>query len=188
MVYLKLKTLILVGSMALSHTALSEEKAESSAPKSDGVSRELIEFNNKEGRLNSLENRIKDAHARFNQVLAEKKRTTDVIRQKQLATELMSIAKERNSYVTEYNDLRQEILYRYPNRGQEIDKRFIPRQHRSVAEMENATDLDRQLTKVKVRIGEKYAPLMPVEDISATPPSSPNPEKPETEKRLRLVK
>lgn len=168
--------------------AFAEDGEAPSIKAAETINRELIEYNSKEGRLNSLVNKMKDAQERFNQNLAEKNRTTDEAKKKELAVSMMAIAKERNSLVTEYNGLRQELLYRYPNKGQEIDKRFIPRKHKSLAEMENTTDLDRQLTKVKKRIGEKYAPLMPPEDLTATPVNSESKTKVEPDKRLRLVK
>lgn len=185
MAYLKLK--ILLVAILMSAFSLAEG-GEEQKPKSEGINRGQLEYSNKESRMNSLESKMREAQKRFDEKLGQKKRTTDTARQKELAKELFNIAKERNSFVSEYNDLRQELLYKYPNKGQEIDKRFIPRKHKSVAEMENTSDFDRQLTKAKDEIKEKYKALMPPEEREEVPPPPSKDQTPEPKKKLRLEK
>jgi hypothetical protein len=154
------------------------------------VSREFIEYSKKSAQLNSLKSRIDEANEKFAGKLAAKNATRDTKRQQNFAEEMAAIAKERNKHVTEYTALRQELKYRYPNKGEEIDKRFVPTKEKSAEELEASAEIDVLLTGIKRRLDKKYAPFMPKEEEEAKPIVTAPPRGGEEplKKKLRLVK
>lgn len=164
--------------------ALSAFAQETKSP--GGDSKEFIEYSKKESRLNTLKSRITEANTNFAVTLEKKQGTRDAVKQRQYADRLAEIAKERNAAVAEYTALRQELTYRYPNKGVDIDKRFVPKKEKTALELENSSEIDELLTAIKKRVDKKYAPLIPREEIAADTviPSR----KEEPKKKIRLVK
>jgi hypothetical protein len=153
-----------------------------------GVSREYLEYSKKEARLNTLKSRIDEANESFARTLERKAHTKVPKRQHEFADRLAEIAKERNQWVTEYTSLRQELKYRYPNKGQDIDKRFVPAKEKTAEELEQSAEIDVLLTTIKRRVDKKYAPFMPKEEETAQPLIPPTKAEESTKKKLRLVK
>lgn len=152
------------------------------------VNKEQIEYSKKEARLNTLRSRIEESNTSFAKTVEAKNHSKDPKHQRELAETLAAIAKERNKWVSEYTELRQELRYRYPNQGKEIDKKFAPNREKTAAELENSAEIDMQLTALKHKIEKKYAPFMPKEEAEAAPISSPTPNPEAAPKKLRLVK
>ncbi len=152
------------------------------------VSRDSMEYYKKEGRLNSLKSKIEETEKAFKQNLEAKNRTKDPEEKKRFANALTAIAKERNAYVRELSEIRAELKYRYPNKGEDIDKRFVPKEERTVQQMEAASDLDLKLSEVKEDVDRKYKVLMPKEEPQAETfvPTQSIPV--ESKKKLRLEK
>lgn len=165
--------------------AVSAAAQETIAP-GGGDSKESIEYGKKESRLNTLRSRMAESDKAFAETLEKKNQTKDTVKQRQHAERLVEIAKERNEAVREYTALRQEMMYRYPNKGQDIDKRFAPKKEKTAQELESSSEIDELLTAVKKRVDRKYQPLMPKEDVEAQA-VVPRP-KEEEKKKLRLVK
>lgn len=156
------------------------------AQQPQGDSKESIEYSKKESRMNTLRGRMTEADEKFARVLARKKETRDTVKQRELAAELAAIAKERNTAAREYTEIRQDLMYRYPNKGQDIDKRFAPRKEKTPQELEQSAEIDELLTAIKRRMDKKYAPLLPKEEEAAAAQVAPPKE--EAKKKYRLVK
>lgn len=165
--------------------AVSAAAQEAKAP-SGGDSKESVEYGKKESRLNTLRSRMAESDKAFAETLEKKNQTRDTVKQRQYAERLVEIAKERNEAVKEYTALRQELMYRYPNKGQDIEKRFAPKKEKTAHELENSSEIDELLTVIKKRVDKKYRPLMPKEEVEAQAviPKAREEEK----KKLRLVK
>lgn len=196
--FLSLGFLILNAPLALASGGgeAKEEKKEGEAAegeKKEGQvaapvsSKEAIEYNKKEARLNTLKSRITEAEEKFKGVLEAKERAKDKKQKQDLALELIQIAKDRNENVKEYSTLRHDLRYRYPNKGEEIDRRYIPQQEKSLHELSQTSALDEQLTAAKKRMDKKYAPLMPPPE-EAPELIVPQKKDDDSKKKLRLVK
>lgn len=155
---------------------------------SGGISKDSIEYYKKEGRLNSLKTKIEEAEKAFKQNLEAKNLTKDPEEKKRYANALMAIAKERNAFVRELSEIRAELKYRYPNKGEDIDKRFVPKEERTVQQLEDASDLDIKLSEVKEDVDKKYKALMPKEEPVAEQYVPTQSAPVESKKKLRLEK
>lgn len=152
------------------------------------TSKESIEYNKKEARLNTLRARIDEANKRFEQLIKAKNHSHDNATKQSLAEEMVSIDKERKQNQAELTALKQEIEYQHPNKGKEIDKKLKTGERKSNEALEHATGLDEKLNEVKRRVDKKYKPLIPKEDLEAEAAQKAKVETPEPTKKLRLEK
>ncbi len=169
--------------------AFSQEATEVAVKTGD--SKEKVMYSKQESKVNTLGARVKEANESFAKIVELKSKTKDPQKQQNYAEQLAAIAKERNQWVKEYTALKANLQYRYPNKGQDIDKKFAPRKERTPEELENSEEIDELLTAIKKRVDKKYAPLMPKEDDAAAEQAviaAPTKPPPGEKKKLRLIK
>ncbi|MGE0763590.1 MAG: hypothetical protein AB7N80_09965 [Bdellovibrionales bacterium] len=190
---LKLKNILtFVVALLLATVAYASEEAKEE-PKEGApggpASKESIEYAKKEARLNTLRGRIDEANKRFAELIEQKNASKDPQVKQRLAEEMIAVAKERNGWVGELTSLRQEVMYQYPNKGQAIDKKFMPGVRKGNPEAEHDSGLDVKLSETKKNVDKKYGPLIPKEDQEAEAASAkPAKAAADQPKKLRLEK
>src|SRR4051812_48000164 len=73
-----------------------------------------VEYLQKTTKLNTIQSRIQDSQKEFEHLTEEKEHEKDQKKIQEMLKEMVEVAKRRNKDVTEYNQVRQELLYKYP--------------------------------------------------------------------------
>lgn len=181
----RLEWLLALG-LAAGMTHANEKKEEGGAG-AEAPSKEAKEFTEKSARLTTLSSKIEEADKRFRELVHEKNETGSIEHKQAAIKEMVTLTKERNANVQEYNKLRTEITYRYPYQGEKLNRRYDTQSERTVEEMEHAGGLDEQLTRTKKLVDKKYAPFLPKVEKPAAK-SHVSGAEPEKRERLRLEK
>lgn len=145
------------------------------------------EYNTKFSKLNSLNARIEEADKRFAELVHEKNEAKSQEAKQAIIKEMVEVANRRNKDVDQYNQLKAELTYRFPNQGEHQERHYNVQNKRSVEEMDNVGGLDEQLTYTKKLIDKKYAPFM-AEDRPTKPIQRHISSEEEKPHRLRLEK
>lgn len=169
--------------------AAAEEKSGEAggAKPSAEISKEQREFTEKQTKLNALQNRLVDADKKFKELVNEKAEAKTTESKQQIIKEMVELTNQRNKDAAEFNQIKSDLTYRYPNQGEHLERRYQTQSKRSVEEMEGAAGLDEMLTHTKKLIDKKYAPFMPEEDGKAAPKAT-SVQIEEKPARLRLEK
>ncbi|HMN69340.1 MAG TPA: hypothetical protein PKC28_12435 [Bdellovibrionales bacterium] len=139
--------------------ALASGGGGEAAKPAEGTPKEQKEFTEKIGKLTTLTNRIADAEHRFQELVRKKEATRDIELKQGYIKEMVELTKQRNKDVEAYNKLKSELTYRYPNQGEQLNRRYHTQSKRSLEELEGVAGLDELLTRVKKTIERKFAPF-----------------------------
>ncbi len=143
--------------------AMGEEKSEEGAAAAP-QSKDTKEYIEKSGRLSSLTNRIAEQQKKFQEMVRNKSHTKDTAEKQRIIQEMVVLTNEMNKDVEAYNRIKSDLLLRYPNKGEQLERRYKTQSKRSVEQMEGAAGLDELLTRTKKIIDKKYAPFLAEEE------------------------
>lgn len=153
---------------------------------SDLSGSETREYREKSAKLAGLEAKIKDLDTELAQLVELKKREKKPERVRQMMDDLVVKTKERNTLAAEHRRLKSHLLYRFPNLGATIHRKYGTHEEASVEQLEKARGLADLLDETKILIQKKYAPILK-ETKESEDEVLPLPQEPE-KKPLRLVK
>lgn len=155
------------------------------APSSgEAMSLEDREYREKSNKLLGLEAKLKDMNEALSVLVEKKRREKNPDKVREMMEELVRLSKERNKVVLEHRELKKYLLYRFPNLGKDIHRRYGVHEEASPEQLEKARGLEELLTETKDLIDQKYAPIigdLPGEEEKSLP-------KKESDEPLRLVK
>lgn len=155
---LSLSLVLFFSSLVLA--AGGEEKPADAAP----VPKDTKEFIEKSGRLTSLTNRIEEHKKKFSETVHHKALAKTPAEKQGYIKELIIITNDMNKDIEAYNRIKMDLKLRYPNRGEQLERRYKTESKRTVEEMEGAAGLDELLTRTKKVIDKKYAPFLEEEE------------------------
>ncbi|MGZ3722813.1 MAG: hypothetical protein ACXVA9_07795 [Bdellovibrionales bacterium] len=145
------------------------------------------EFLDKTQRLNSLGTRIEEAEKQFNELVNRKATEKSADEKERIIKQMNEVTKDRNKSADEYNKVKSDLSLRFPNQGQQLNRRYQTQTKKSVEELEGAAGLDELLTHTKKIVEKKFAPFAPPVDEKKPKPKIAQPED-ERPKKLRLEK
>jgi vacuolar-type H+-ATPase subunit I/STV1 len=177
----------LIFSVAISVQAEEEAKKEEGGGKPAEGSKSQREFVEKSAKLSALQNHIEEADKRFRELVLEKAEAKSGPDKQAVIKEMLELTKQRNMDVANINKLKTDLIYRFPDQGDRLDKTYQTQGKRTVEEMEGAAGLDEMLTRTKKQVDKKFAPFMPEDSKPAVKAHAAKPEEEKT-KRLKLEK
>jgi TolA-binding protein len=121
-----------------------------------GMSPDELAYNERILELNSLETQISTLEKEFRVLIKKKNQTDDPKQIKPLVKRMKEIKPERDQAVDRYNEIKEEIKYRFPDKGRALIRRFAPMQKKSMKQLEKPTRLREDLTTVKQLVDQKY--------------------------------
>lgn len=142
----------------------------------------------------NLQSKIADQEKEIKELIEVKQKTADEDRKRQAIQRMVEIHTQLKKDVKEYNDLINELKYKYPAKEDETSRAYAPAREKTIDDMEEESALDRALTEAKKNVDEKYAPFTGYrepEQQSLPSESEPEPAKPvkgKTQERLKLSK
>ncbi|NQZ01007.1 MAG: hypothetical protein HRT45_10125 [Bdellovibrionales bacterium] len=122
----------------------------------NGMSPDELLYNDLILELNSLETEIATLEKEFKKLITQKNKTDDPKTIKPLVKRMKEIKPERDQAVDRYNEIKDEIKYRFPDQGRALSRRYAPMQKKSMKQLEKPTRLKEELTATKRLMDEKY--------------------------------
>ncbi len=112
------------------------------------------------GQLSSLESRVEEATERLQDLVNKKNASRSPKEREVLIEQMVEEHQQTREQVAEYNRLRNEIRFRFPAQGQEIDLLFGPRRPPSMEELEQSSSLDARLDRVQETFLRHYGSVL----------------------------
>ena len=156
------------------------EDAEAANNKAGG----LPEWVQIQGRLATLRTRVEAKEKTVNELIEAKGREKDPSRQRELVKSLTQEHKELQTTIVEYEEVRNLLRYRFPEKGMTEDRSYQRIESRSLEQMENQVGIDGQISKTMSRMRGQYGE--PAKDEPQRAPASPGAEFLSEEKRRIL--
>lgn len=107
-----------------------------------------------QARVQALEAKVHSAETEITKLIAEKNKTTDSEKVTEVIRQMITLHRELENYVKEYDQQRTLLKYRYPDKGVSGKREYERINLRSIEEMENHLNINTALNKTlkKVRI------------------------------------
>ncbi|MCB0327970.1 MAG: hypothetical protein KDD52_10195 [Bdellovibrionales bacterium] len=145
----------------------------------------------------SFELQIQTHQKAIEDLIIKKNSTKDPEARAQAVQDLASTHGELQKAIDQYNKIIKDLTYRFPEKGDESQRHYVPVKNRSIEQMEEEMGLDVTLTRLKEVVQKKYAPLVDPSESqknqgaterrpSSTSRHDSRPQ--EDDKRLKLVK
>lgn len=192
----KLKELILIFAISVvpAYLAFAEDHGGGGGgaegkPAAAPMSKDEKEFVEKTAKLNTLTTRIAESEKHFNELVHHKEEAKDSVTKQKIIAEMLEVAKQRNKDAEDYNKLKSDLKLRYPNQGEQLERRYQTQTKRSVEELEGVAGLDELLTRVKKVVEKKFAANEDKEEkVEKKKPAHHHSEEDDRPKKLRLEK
>lgn len=114
------------------------------------------EYVAKTTKLNTLQSRIDGYEKDFEDLVLQKASEKNQTRIQEIIKQMVEISKARNKDVADFNQVRQEMIYKYPAMTQELNRNYSLEQKKDVNELESANNLDEMLNRTKKAIDRKF--------------------------------
>jgi hypothetical protein len=158
---------------------------------------EFVEYSKRLNKMTQLQTKVNDETERLKDLIKQKNNGATEIKDDKNNREniLAVIVRQHKSLTTSaglYNDELHAVTYRFPSKGEEIRRRYIPLRPKSIEQVEKELGLQGELTALKEKVDNKYKAFAPPEEPAPPKPVNPestlkdkNAEKPP---RLKLIK
>lgn len=121
-----------------------------------GMSPDELAYNELILELNSLEIEIGTLEKEFKMLITKKGQAEDSKAMKPMIKRMKEIKPERDRAVARYNEIKEEIKYRFPDKGRALSRRYAPMQKKSLKQLEKPTRLKEELSSTKQLMDQKY--------------------------------
>jgi hypothetical protein len=154
-----IRSLVLIGALFLVEPLYAADEAAPESPAAEAVSEGEREYQEKLQKLNSLELKVAEAELQF-AALVQAKNKTKVKREALDIIEQMKVLRvQRDADVAKFNEVRDEIQFKYPDMGRAVQQRFAPMQKKTVEQLERSSTLDADLTAAQKAAARVYRPF-----------------------------
>ena len=121
------------------------------------------EWAKRKSRINKIETKMKDARSKLESYIRAKNSDRPVIDEKGNRLDILKAIAETHKTLkeneSEFNKEVDDLKYRFPEEGALIERRYVPRRSKTIEQIEREMGLDYELTKIKKKVDEKYAPF-----------------------------
>ncbi len=124
------------------------------------TSKDQREYREKSLKLLGLEAKIKDLDSQLTGIVELKKKEKSPEKVRALMDDLVLKTKERNQMAADHRSLKKELLYRFPNLGEAIHRKYGVHEETSIEQLEKSGSLNELLDESKELIQTKYAPIL----------------------------
>lgn len=118
------------------------------------------EYREKSQKLVSLENKVGELEARFQDLIKAKDSVKGKSKKLELIEEMKTVMQERDETVEKFNKLRDEIRFKFPDKGKTVVRRYAPMQKKTFEQLEKRSTLDTDLSRAKKAADKVYRPFV----------------------------
>lgn len=118
------------------------------------------EYREKSQKLLALETKVSELESHFKTLVKAKEVTTSKDKKLALIEEMKTVQQERDDAAEKFNKLRDEVRFKFPDKGKTVMRRFAPMQKKTVKQLEKRSTLDADLTSAKKAAEKAYRPFI----------------------------
>lgn len=174
------------------HGASPGAEAKAGGEKSDKS--DFAEYNKLNNKMSALKVKVEEAEKKLEELIAKKKMGMTAIKdEKGNSAKILDLIVENHKEFLEqqekYNINLTEITYRFPSRGQEIQRKYHPLRPKTLHQVERELGLSGQLSDLRNKVQDKYKAFNPPEEEAEPMPeaSAEHGRKPASEEKPRLT-
>lgn len=131
----------------------------SEKPKED-ISPGEKDYREKAQKLSSFETKAGELEAQFEELVKHKNAAHDKHAALEIIERMKEIKKERDEIVEKFNTVRDEIRFKFPDKGRAVMRRYAPMQKKTVEQLEKRSTLDADLSNAKESADRVYRPFI----------------------------
>ena len=124
----------------------------------EGLDREA--YASKSGKLNVLKMRVKETEKTIKKLVQRKAAAATREQEHQIMEEMVRVHEGYKKDTREYNALRNELKYRFPEKDDETERQYQVIKDKTLDDIEEEIDLDGALTQFKKKMDKKYEPFV----------------------------
>lgn len=109
-----------------------------------------------QARVSGLEAKVHSAEAEIQRLILEKQKTKDPVQSKELIKQMLTIHKDLEKNLKEYDQQRALLKYRYPEKGQQEKREYERIDLKSIEQMENQMSISSSLKKTMKKVRSQY--------------------------------
>jgi hypothetical protein len=172
--------IFLLASIAFLNPAPAEEKAEGGAPageagaeggaeggeavETSGGNRSDKQWATRTNKLDKLEQQIKDGEKKVKDLIAAKNGGHHAPAAGEahgnVLDEIVTAHRDMKKAMEDYEVEKRELVYRFPEEGALINRRYLPMRPKTLDQLEKELGLDGELTRLKQNIDKKYVSVV----------------------------
>ncbi|MCC7403342.1 MAG: hypothetical protein IT288_03005 [Bdellovibrionales bacterium] len=118
------------------------------------------EYTQKKSKKLNLEVQISEQQKALEELIRRKNGTTDPATRSQVVEEMKTVHTGMQKAIQDYNEVVKELNYKYPQKDDDSERKYLPMRSRSLEQIEKEMGLDAVLSAAKGRVDKKYAPLV----------------------------
>ena len=103
---------------------------------------------------------IKERERILEDLIKKKNGTTDPDVRRKVVEEMTAVHSAMLESIEDYNKVSKDLEYRYPEKGDDTKRKYLPMRSRSLEQIEKEMGLDAVLSGAKERVDQKYAPIV----------------------------
>jgi uncharacterized phage infection (PIP) family protein YhgE len=176
---IKIINFILVSIFASGLPAYAEEGG-GEAPKAEGEAgtgpnnTEFVEYSKRLNKMTQYQTQVSEGTNQLKALIEKKNQGVTEIKDDKNNREnilhvIVSAHKKLETDYAAYNEELRAITYRFPSKGEEIRRKYIPLRPKSLDQVEKEMGLDGELTALKGKVEDKYKVFAPPEVVRPTP-------------------
>lgn len=154
--------------------AFAEDAPKEGAEPNRPNNTEFVEYSKRLNKMTQLQTRIKDDTTRLQQLIKLKNSgVTEIKDDKNNRQNILDVIVEQHKGLLksyeQFNEELRSITYRYPSKGEEISRKYLPMRAKTLEQVEREMGLSGELDALKEKIDAKYQAFAPPEEPTPTP-------------------
>ncbi len=135
---------------------------------------EFVEYSKRLNKMTQIQSKLTEGTARLKELIKQKNHGSHEIKDEKNnhVNILDSIAQQHKQLSEDYDLFNEElraITYRFPSKGEEIGRKYIPLRPKTLEQVEREMGLEGDLTALKDKVDAKYKAFAPNEEPTPIP-------------------
>lgn len=118
------------------------------------------EFREKTVKLKALESKIAESDLLFASLVQQKNKSQSKSEALSFIEQMKEIKVERDKDLVSFNKLRQELIYKFPDKGRTVMRKYAPIHKKTLKQLEKKSSLDKDLTRARKKAAQVYRPFV----------------------------
>lgn len=116
-------------------------------------------------KLNSAKEQTSKLRKEIKELIDKKNKTKKESVKKKIINDIVGLHEELKKQIQNYNEQHRIIKYTFPRKGDRSKKSYLPLRVDTLEEIEQGVGLEADLTRVRKKVENKYAPFVPKKDF-----------------------
>lgn len=118
------------------------------------------DFREKTMKLKALETDIAEADQAFASLVGKKNKAQSKSKALEIIEQMKEVKTQRDKDAEKFNEIREELIYKFPDKGRTVMRKYAPMQQKTLEQMEKKSSLDKDLTRARKKAQKIYRPFI----------------------------